>query len=482
VLLGVFLLGSSFVLLVTYFRVDGDTWWHLLVGERILRSHSLPTSDIYSFTAPGAEWIAYEWLSEVVLAWAARVAGFAGLMALLVVLTSATLLLVYYYAYLRCRNAKAAFVASWLIVPLAGVWFAVHPYLFGYVYLLITLICLERFRAGNHKSLWILPFVFCLWVNSHGTFMLGAVAYGIYWLSGMLNFQALSLRAQRWTASERLQIAAIALLAVLAGCATPYGARLATYPLQMMFFQHGITNNMSSWAPIPLNQWHGEYFLILVLLFIVTLAAGRIRLRLEELGLFLFAVFMTAEHARALPLFAFVIAPFLAVVLACWVPAYDPAKDQYVINAVLILGAIAAFAWNFPARKDLEKEAAKNNPGGAVEYLRQHPPPGPMLNELTWGGYLPYMLGPQQKVFIDGRLDFYQYRGVFPDYLRITHLERDTPELLRKYNIQASLTTRTIPLVTFLEASPEWKKVFEDEVSVLFVRKQAGDLRIEARH
>jgi hypothetical protein len=46
--------------------------------------------------------------------------------------------------------------------------------------------------------------------------------------------------------------------------------------------------------------------------------------------------------------------------------------------------------------------------------------------------------------------------------------------LLQKYNIQACLITRTIPLVTFLEASPEWKKVFEDEVSILFVRRAAA--------
>ena len=186
-LLGVVLAGFSFILLLKFFRVDGDTWWHLVVGERILSTHSWPTSDIYSFTAPGAEWIAYEWLSEVVLAWAARAAGLAGLLGMLLALTSAVMLLAYYYADLRCRNSKAAFVASWLVLPLAGVWFAVHPYLFGYIYLLATLICLERFRQGHHKSLWLLPLVFCLWVNSHGTFMLGAVVFGIYWLSGLVE-------------------------------------------------------------------------------------------------------------------------------------------------------------------------------------------------------------------------------------------------------------------------------------------------------
>ena len=473
-LLGVVLMGCSFMLLVNFFRIDGDTWWHLLAGERILRTHSWPTSDIYSFTAPGAEWIAYEWLGDVALAWAARIAGPAGLMGMLFALTSSALLLVYYYAYLRCRNSKAAFVGSWVVLPLAGVWFAIHPYLFGYIYLLAELICLERFRQGHRKSLWLLPLIFCLWVNSHGTFMLGAVAFGIYWLSGLVEFRAGSLEAKRWTPPERRQLAAVALLSTLAGCITPYGTRLAAYPLQMMIFQQGITKNMTSWIPIPLNEWHGELFLILILLFMVALAAGQIRLRLAELGLFLFAVFMTAEHARALSLFAFVFAPLLATLLARWVPAYEPDKDKYVINAVLIALAFLAFAWFFPSRQLLEREEGKTCPRGAVEYLRRHPQPGPMFNELTWGGYLPYMLGSQQRVFIDGRLDFYQYRGVFPDYLHITRLERDTPRLLQKYNIQACLITRTIPLVTFLEASPEWKKVFEDEVSILFVRRAAA--------
>jgi len=473
-LLGVILVGASFVLLVNFFRVDGDTWWHLLVGERILRTHSWPTSDIYSFTAPGADWIAYEWLSDVMLAWAAQ-AGLRGWMGLLFALSCASVLMVYYYAWLRCRNSKAAFAASCIVLPLASVWFAVHPYLFGYICLLAVLITLEHFRQGNHRPLWLLPLIFWLWVNSHGSFMLGAVVFGIYWLSGLVEFRAGSLEARRWTRPERRQFAAVALLSLLAACITPYGARLAAYPLQMMFFQQGITNNMTSWAPIPLNEWHGEYFLVLVLLFFTALAAGRITIRLEELGVFLFAVYMTAEHARALSLFAFVFAPLMATLLERWVPAYQPDQDKYIVNAVLIALALVAFVRYFPSQQDLEKPLSRAFPRGAVEYLRQQPAPGPMFNMLQWGGYLAYILGPQQRVFIDGRLDFYQYHGVFPDYLHITRLERDAPRLLQKYNIQACLTTRDIPLVTFLQASPEWGKVFEDDVSVLFVRRRKAE-------
>src|ERR1700722_1972804 len=46
---------------------DPDTWWHVAVGQNILDTHTFPTSDPYSFTAPGTHWIAYEWLGEVAI-------------------------------------------------------------------------------------------------------------------------------------------------------------------------------------------------------------------------------------------------------------------------------------------------------------------------------------------------------------------------------------------------------------------------------
>src|SRR5205823_4534631 len=73
--------------------VEGDTWWHLAVGEQILSSHTWPTQDFYSFTAHGNDWIAYEWLGEVPMTLAWRVGGLRGLAALLIALTSTLLLL-----------------------------------------------------------------------------------------------------------------------------------------------------------------------------------------------------------------------------------------------------------------------------------------------------------------------------------------------------------------------------------------------------
>jgi len=111
--------------------IDPDTWWHVAVGEQILKTNTWPTSDTFSFTARGAHWIAYEWLGEVFLALPAQAAGLVGLAwfqkAMVVVIS----LLIYLYSYLACRNSKAACIASGVVLPLAPVTFTLRPQMFG---------------------------------------------------------------------------------------------------------------------------------------------------------------------------------------------------------------------------------------------------------------------------------------------------------------------------------------------------------------
>src|SRR5438132_10119236 len=42
-----------------------DPWSHLVIGGKILQSHTWPHADTFSFTSAGVPWIAYEWLAEV---------------------------------------------------------------------------------------------------------------------------------------------------------------------------------------------------------------------------------------------------------------------------------------------------------------------------------------------------------------------------------------------------------------------------------
>ncbi len=457
------------------FFVEGDTWWHLAVGARILSTHSWPTSDSYSFTAQGSEWIAYEWLGEVVMALALRFGALRGAMLLLIGLAGAIMLLAYYYSYLRCGNVKAAFVACVALFPLASLSFSLRPQLFGYIFLLITLVALERFRQGQRKSLWILPGVFLLWVNTHGSFVFGLLVLAVYLASGLMKLRWGRLETRPWSARQRQHLLAIALFSVLLLTITPYGTRLAAYPLEMALLQPDLMG-LLEWQPLSFGELYGKLVLILVLLFLLSLIVFRATYRLEEVGLLLLGTYAACRHARFALLFMIFFAPLLAGALGRLLPQYHRQKDHFVLNLALAVLIGAGLIKFFPTSQELAGAMAYGFPQGAVQYLRRHPVPAPMFNVDYWGGYLIQSLGPDHKVFIDGRFDLYEYAGVVHDYVGIYGLQPRSTMLLRKYNVRSCLIERNSPLAASIANSPDWRQVYADDLSVLYVqsRRDAG--------
>ena len=471
VVLGALLVvGAYYGALINFLpKWEGDIWWHIAAGEHILSNATWPTSDFYSFTVSGNEWIPYEWLGDVVMALAMRLGGLPVLVALVIALASTLVLLLYYYAYLRSRNIKAAFVACIVLLPLAALFFAVRPQLLGYIFLLLTLICLESFRQGRRKTLWVLPPIFLLWVNTHGSFSFGLFALGLYWVSGLMSFRWDGLAAEPWTVEQRRHLAVISLLSVIALTVTPYGSRLAAYPLELALFQPVNIANIGEWHSPVFHSMLWKLFLILVLLFYSAQMHFRLTWRLEEMGLLLFATYTTFVHRRFAIVFVIVFAPLLAALLARWIRGYQPVKDRTVLNAALLVLIVVGLVRFFPSREQLNRDVADAFPRGAVTYMRQHPVPARLLNDSDWGGYLIWSLGPDHKVFIDGRADIYEYGGVLADNFHMKQIGPDTLFLLRKYGIEACLLEREASLSTFLAALPEWEEVYVDELSVIYV-------------
>ena len=198
VMLGAFLVGAVFVA-ARAFLVDPDLWWHIKVGQNILSTHSWPTTDPYSFTVAGHPWLAYEWLGDVLLGAVARFWGLQGLEACLIVLGSAVMLALYAYTTLRTGNPKAGFAASAVLYALAMPSFSMRPQMLGYLFLILTLIALERFRQGKSRALWFLPPLFLIWVNTHGSWVIGLGTIVVFWASGLTELRLGSIEARRWS-------------------------------------------------------------------------------------------------------------------------------------------------------------------------------------------------------------------------------------------------------------------------------------------
>ncbi|HKZ53119.1 MAG TPA: hypothetical protein VJ085_07550 [Candidatus Acidoferrales bacterium] len=464
-----------------------DTWWQLLAGEEILQTGSVPRVDSYSFTVAGHEWVAYQWLGEVLMALTHHLGGLQGLVALTLVLSAVLMFLLYYLAWQRCGNVFAAFLACVLVMPLLVVSFTLRPQVLGYAFFLITLICLERFRRGEARALWLLPPVFLLWVNIHGTFLFGLLVLGLYWVSGLVEFRCGFLTAQRWSLRQRRHLLVVILLSIVALTLTPYGTRLAAYPLELSLLQPLNVGLISEWQPVPLDVWWGKWAGLLLLLFLFGQVIFPLSWRVEEMALLLGAGYAGFVHQRMIVVLALVLAPFLAVALAPpvaglarWTRNYRPAREYLALN-VGVLVLIAALTVVFlPSRQEIDQAIAGHYPRGAVEYLRRHPVEAPMLNVLHWGGYLTWELGPEHKVFIDSRIDIYEYAGVFTDYLDIVEARPRALFLLEKYGVEACLLHRWYPLATFLAAQPDWRSVYADEMSVLYVHESKRLMSVSA--
>jgi hypothetical protein len=180
-----FLLVLTFVFLTLVFILahgkvaDPDIWWHLHNADYLVHHHTLPRSDMYSFTVPGYPWMNHEWLAELPYYFAWRVWGLSGIEGVAVSILMLIFLGVLYLAYRECENYKAAVLASSYAVFLGRVSFGPRTILFGYACLVVLLILLQRLRQRGHAPLWLIPPLFCLWVNTHGSWFIGMIIFSM---------------------------------------------------------------------------------------------------------------------------------------------------------------------------------------------------------------------------------------------------------------------------------------------------------------
>ena len=446
--------------------IDPDTWWHVTVGEQILKTHTWPTADPYSFTAQGAHWIAYEWLGDVLLALPARsgLVGMAWLQKIVVIILT---LLLYLYSYLVSGNSKAACIASAVVLPLAPMAFTLRPQMFGYIFLLLTMICLQRFRAGHERALWFLPPLFVIWANTHGSFVFGLAVIGLSWITSLFSFRVGGLSGQQLPQQNRIKLLLTFLFCVLALLITPYGSQIAANPFEMAIAQPTNIASIQEWQPLTLANPVGTYILVFALALFVAQVILRIDYKIEEITLLIFALYASCAHLRFAMIFVLFAAPVVAAILARWVPAYDSSKDKYLLNAAIIALVIIAVIKFRPSQSELERVIAADYPVHAVEYLRAHPQTGRMFNEYGFGGYLIWRF-PAQPVFIDGRADLYEYTGVLLDYMGASAGQATATGVLARHDIRWCLLNRSSSLAALLAESPGWSQIYSDDLSVIF--------------
>ena len=176
---------------------DPDMWWHLKTGEIIWNTHSIPRVDLFSFTTNHHPYVPHEWLSQLAIYAAYHFGGYTGLMLWLCVVASLIVIGGYVLCWIYSGNAKVAFAGALGIWLFASVGLAVRPQLIGYLFLICELLILHLGRTRNVKWFFLLPLLFALWVNCHGSFFLGLIVLAVAAASDFAQLRAGLLSSPR---------------------------------------------------------------------------------------------------------------------------------------------------------------------------------------------------------------------------------------------------------------------------------------------
>jgi hypothetical protein len=290
-------------------------------------------------------------------------------------------------------------------------------------------------------------------------------------------------------ALERRRAAAIRYTTLAASCGlaslvNPYGIKLHAHILEIM---------RASWVIDTIDEFRSPQFrteaqlhlmilLFLGLIIIVPLLSKR---RVTESLWILFLAYSALTSVRHGPIYALIAVPIIAVQLTEWWAEWvrnQPANSYprildgiaaqfaagfqrtslWTLAAVLFLALTGSIHWpaDFPG---------KNFPANMVQ---RHPEMATarILTTDQWAGYLIYHNYPRQRVFLDGRTNYYGPK-ILSEYSGLMDGQRTWKEILAQYRFDLILCSPDAALGSLIRLDPEWRTVEGDPKAVLFAKR-----------
>lgn len=448
---------------------DPDLWWHLRTGQIIWNGRAIPRTDLLSFTTGQHAWVAHEWLSQLSMYAAWRAGSYSGLMLWFCLAVAALLVIQYTLCYLYSGNAKAAFLGALITWFFATVGLAIRPQLVGFIFLACELLILHMGRWRDRRWFYLLPLLFALWVNTHGSFFLGMIVLAAVLASGSFEVNAGLLQSRVFDPARRKILLWVFTLSSAALFANPVGWQLLAYPLRTIFDWRMQLGAVMEWQRLSFDDPRAFGLIALAGAILLIALIRRTVLYVDEAVLLAVAFGMAVLHQRLLFASGIMATPILCRQLAGMWERFPRVRDRTLPNAILIFTSLGVTIAAFPSPASLAAQVRRGNPVEAVDFIRRTHLSGRMLNDYVYGGYLSWAL-PDQKVFIDGRADVYAWTGVFEDYGRWATLRDDPNRLLDRYSVDWCLLSQSAPLTRVMRYLPGWSERYFDSQSAIFIR------------
>jgi hypothetical protein len=446
---------AAIVLFVPAVLNDSDTYWHLATGAWILDHHQVPHVDIFSYSRPGAPWVAHEWLSEVFMALAFRAGGWAGLL----ILFAGALGLA---GWLMARRVSASLSGLSLIVVSVLALGCIAPSLLTRPHLLALPVLVawtaELMAARREARAPRLAFalLMTLWANLHGSYVFGFLLAGVFGLEALIAAGRTPwLVIRGWGLFGAASIACCLI--------TPHGVEGLIYPFQIMTLK--FLPSIVEWNPEDFTHLSGFQIALGVTLF-VCLSRG-VKIPPVRLLLLLLLTYMAIEHRRHQLVLAGVAPLLLAEPLAAALGQTPQERGPFHPSLLAAFAATLALLLAGRLLWPVTRLDGPTTPAAALAHVPANLAIQPVFNDYGFGGYLIFK---GVRPFIDGRSDMYG-NAFSGDFFKATQPDAPTlRRLLSQYQVAWTILQPSDPTVAVLDAEPGWRRLYADQTAVIHQR------------
>ena len=190
---GLLVLFSIFIILFTTFKITGDddVFWHLATGRYIVETQHVPSTDIFGYATAGQTWMPFEWGWDVLTYGLYNLGGYTALS----IFRTLIFLLIFLIFFLIMRKFKISYTIIFLFFTLLS--FGImdrltpRPHIISFLFFAILLYIINRykyFNRENYKILFLIPLIFLIWANMHMGILAGMFLLGIFVVSEIIIY------------------------------------------------------------------------------------------------------------------------------------------------------------------------------------------------------------------------------------------------------------------------------------------------------
>lgn len=462
--------------------ITQDLGRHLITGEIILKTHSIPKINLFSYTYPNFPFINHHWLTEVFYALLFQAAGFNGLLILNTILVILSFGLIIAPVYKKAHPFAILF-CSLLFIPILFERTDVRPEFFSFLFLSLFIVILYKFREKSTRLIFLLPLIELLWVNTHIYFPIGLAVLGLFLIDAVtpaiLNLyqDPDSQKTPRPVQKKHIfTLFFILISSALLTLVNPNGLKGALYPLSV-FQNYGYSIQENQNIFFLWNYSHNQAILFLGASIILLFSFLTLTIKKTYFVDWLISIFFTIlaiSAIRNFPLFVF--AAFIPFARSLSnLKLFSLHKNIKYAFLVFLLGLFLFEAQQAIAKKGLGLGIERGAEEG-VDYFLKNNLKGPIFNNFDIGSYLIYRLYPKEKVFIDGRPEAYPSSFIQREYVAMQEDPNKFEIEDQKYKFNTIFFSHTDQtpwgekFIKQITENKKWNLVYLDDSSAIWTK------------